>query len=141
MNFLTLRDMVGNGYCPPVRFKNDIRELNSYFEPGMMATLDGVVDYQNNHSGFVFNVSDYKENNLTFETPNFYDANGTPRLTATEAKLAPCTRLTLFFMYKDEVDQFLEIIQDNYTVLFKLYQQSKSPVTYVRWLEQQLINT
>jgi hypothetical protein len=76
-----IRDLIGR----QIVFKDAIHDHEVYTEPHMKATVVSVAKQDEDLFKITVNYSLFEEHNKTFESSNYYDKNGTPRLTAREA--------------------------------------------------------
>jgi len=143
MKMINLRDKVSNGYRPVVRFKKHIEDVESYFEGFMKARIVNVGHLDDDAFSFVFNVSEFNDYNAEYESSDYYDTMGVPRLTATEANMHPCRNHmceTVYFATDATVEGWFEIVSDASTELYKRYENdTKSHLSYVDWLEAKVI--
>jgi len=140
MKLIELRDRVKAGFNPVVCFREDIGDLETYFEEGMRARLVKIDKTYDDHCGFVFDCTEFDKVNVHLESANYYDEHGNPCLTARQAnQYNPIEEL--YLMYNDDSETFFEIIEEDVrSQLFTEYLLDTSvDVTYVEWLEIQLL--
>jgi hypothetical protein len=144
-------DFVRNNSSIDIQFQNAISEIESYFDTGMRATITSISTENYGDERvyfFVFDISKFTEYNKNKEIRNYYDDNGKPILTATEAGYAPENNIGLVYfsdfedksspMYRPLTD-YIKIISDERADLLKAYLSENVDVSYEQWLEQKLI--
>lgn len=141
----SLTDMITNQVYPVVRFvKSKILdvEIETYFEPQMMAKLITVDSQHDSSICLTFDVRDFHTYNQALESHMYYDSKQQPTLTASQAGYSPeKTNFTetVYVMPEWPVESLFTIVDDKSIVLYELYINNKAEQqTYINWLEQQL---
>lgn len=132
-----------------VRFVKGIEDMESYPEPGMMATIIDVDESAMHYSDpkervlkIRFSYEKYDAQNLEFESANYYDKNHRPCLTARQANYYTVEESIYFgcpsiWPFSD----YFEILNgDEISDLVKLFDEREDKsVRYVTWLETELL--
>jgi hypothetical protein len=84
-------------------------------------------------------VGEFDRYNRQFESSNYYDKSGNPKLTAREAGYYKPVD-SMYLDSNEDVDRFFQIEDDAALNLFREHQESGSSESYVKWLEAQVIN-
>jgi hypothetical protein len=131
-------ELLKTGCQPVVEFKTGIDDKESYAEAGMRAQAvccstadsDGVLR-------IAFSFSAFDEHNKPFESANYYDRAGNPRLTAREAGYYKET-VEVYFDHSEPLDKLFTVLDESSTGLFAQYKASGYEGSYVQWLEQRV---
>ena len=119
---------------PTLTFTRDITEYSTGLETGMMAELTYVAEKQD-MIHVVCDLTNFKTYNKIFEQPVYEGENG-QFVKWSESFYYPENNIVEFFIEgKNELP--FEVGQGN--GLYKEYQESKSDLPYVKWLESTLL--
>lgn len=119
---------------PTVTFAQDIREYSTGLETGMMASLIYVAEKQE-MIHIVCNLTNFEEYNKTFELP-VYEGEDGKFVRWSESFCYPQNKIVEFFVEgKNELP--FEVGQGS--ELYKEYVESNSDLTYVKWLESEVL--
>lgn len=119
---------------PTITFTQDIREYTTGLEMGMKASLKRVSEKQE-MIHIVCDLTDFEAHNITFELPVFEGEEG-KFVRWSESFYYPENKLVEFLVEaKNELP--FEVGEGN--ELYKEYVESKSDLSYVKWLESELL--
>lgn len=128
---------VCGGWHPTVRFAEPVCDSNSQYEVGMMGVLVGAEMDSLDVVKFTIAEGSYAEFNKTMEQPVWYAPNDD---LVTKSQLGG--RKPSDVVYEDmemEIGNF-EIVDKDSDILFKEYMDSKTNISYIKWLETNLLN-
>jgi hypothetical protein len=142
-HWLDLKQQVASNSFPTIRYhggKDDEGyDIETYLEPGMIAVLTAIEDDQDGTLQLTFDVRAHTEFNKQYETPDYFDQDGHPTLTATQAGYGPDRNNyieTLYIGSQWPIDCLFTVVDTKTTKLFKLYQDDRRDgQTYIEWLE------
>lgn len=123
---------IRNGQKPVVIFLKSVEDLEGYLEPGMRGRIVAVRDEDDDLLSFTVDLAEFETFNAAFESSNYYDKDGNPRLTAREAGYYKPIE-EIWSGRSDEVPMSLE--DSGRLNLFTAYQDAKVGLSYVQWLE------
>lgn len=119
-----------------VQFTAKHADLEWYGEQGMRATITDIQDYGDDTVRIEVSFAKFDQHNLQFEAKNYYDSHQNPVLTAREAGCYT-VKDHMYFDRNDKFeDYFTELDEVN---VYDRYTESGSPLSYVEWLEQLVI--
>lgn len=137
-----LAELLLSGSRPVVVFKAPILDSEGYLEPGMRGRLVAVSNMREDTFKLHVDLSEFDEFNRQFESANYYDKSGVPRLTAREAGYYSGPEETLYVGLQDNVD-FCEAEEparlELYADYCKAADGAASGLTYTQWLEDRVI--
>jgi hypothetical protein len=133
-----LLELVQAGATPLVRFNSRVEELEYQFESGMIGRVLSVTNAEN-AIDVKIDESDFREYNLSLEKPmwrNRIDGEFTLRFSEIDKREDIAT------IY-DELEELInfEIIEDESLNLFNEYLENKNSLSYIQWLEQELLKS
>ena len=137
MNIDAFAQMINDGVRPVVEFTAGVKNFEWCIEPQMRATVTSVrFDARIEMWCVELDLEGFQDYNEDFMSHQYYDANGTPCLSAKEAGQWPKTE-TLFVYWRDSaVEDYFTTVSDN--GVYKLYLEEETTLTYVQWMEQRL---
>lgn len=138
MNGKELAQMVSDGIHPVVTFKAPVLDKEGYLETGMRGRLVAVSHEHDDMFKLHVDLSEFDDFNRQFESANYYDKDGVPRLTAREAGFHKAPKDELYVGNGEEVD-FCEVEEPNRLVLYETYRKASANTTYVQWLEDRVL--
>lgn len=138
MDGKTLRQLVTDGVHPVVTFTAAVLDKESYLEAGMRGRLVATSAGRNDMFKLYIDLSEFEDFNRQFESANYYDKNGVPRLTAREAGFYTGPAEEIYVGEDEEVD-FCEIEEPHRLRLYEEYLKAAAKVTYVQWLEDRIL--
>ena len=118
-----------------VEFVKGVEDLECYPEPGMRATITGVIPKHDDVLELRVSYLKYDDFNIRFESSNYYDGDHQPVLTAREAGYYSLKE-SLYVMADDDVSKFMTFL--NHNELFETWNASLKEVSYVAWLENRV---
>ena len=136
---MTIAELAQSGACPlEVEFKPGVEDLEGYPEGGMRAEVLRVVPDGNEVFRVSVSYEQFEAFNHTLETANFYDNEGRPRLTASQAGYYRQLE-DLYVMADDLCSTFFTPLDKARLALLDEFSESGSEESYVQWLEGQLV--
>lgn len=110
---------------------------DGYVEAGMKGKILSVQWTSDNCVKIVFDLDPFRLHNKELESPNYYDSNGNPCLTATQKGNVPNTD-NYYFDLDDNVEDFFTLSTSKLWDKYISDVDSKSTMSYTAWLEKQL---
>lgn len=133
-----LMSSVGNGNLPVVEFNEQIYESDvDDVEKGMRAKLIDVGNEEDGSYQLTFDLKGFEVFNNNFEKPIYADKSGNYTLKWSETIFYPKNGIYTTYLY-DGFDSFFDFVDD--MSLYNEYINSNSGYSYVRWLEEKVIN-
>lgn len=120
-----------------IEFGEGVEDIDAYPETNMRARLLGVEIRPDDIAILKVDYSLFDEFNKSFESANYWDNFGTPRLTAREAGYYKAQEDIAVTASRD-LASVVSILDDKTRSLISEYEAS-SHKNYVRWLEDQLM--
>lgn len=134
-----LADAVRQGLRPVVTFGKGIEDKEGYPEAGMRARVVAASDAGNDGMlKVVFEFESFADHNRPLESRNYYDKAGKPTLTAREAGFYTPEE-HLYFDADEELSGTLTVTDEGSVLLFEAFKAEGSTLSYVEWLERQLL--
>ena len=133
-----LAQMVKDGIRPVVTFKAPILDKEGYLETGMRGRLVAVSNEHDDMFKLHVDLSEFDDFNRQFESANYYDKDGVPRLTAREAGFYKVPKDELYVGNDEDVD-FCEVEEPGRLGLYETYRKVSANTTYVQWLEDRVL--
>ena len=138
MNAKDFAKLVNSGIRPVVTFKASVDDKEGYWEANMRGRITAARDNGDDVMELTVDVTEFDEFNKPFESANYYDKNQNPTLTAREAGFYKAVD-TMYFDANEDVGQVLTVEDDSSIKLFNEYRESGSDLSYVTWLERQVL--
>lgn len=128
--------LIRNGHRPVVTFQKGVEDQEGYLEPGMRGRIVAVAVEDDDLLSFTIDLAEFDGFNAAFESSNYFDKSGRPCLTAREAgRYKP--NESFWGGRSDELPMILEA--SGRLDLFTKYQSANAGVSYVQWLEDQVL--
>lgn len=138
--------MVQSGIHPVVEFGEGIEAQEGYLDPRMRGRIISVLEDRDDFAIFTVDLNGFEAHNKPLEQPNYYDRNGNPGLTATEANKLPKGGIEKLYLSFTEtvsesftLDQVLRIIDEESLSLYQEYLSEAPGYSYIVWLEKQVL--
>lgn len=128
-----------------VRFLDRIEEIEHYAEPGMLAQIVDIrPDPNDPNEVFIltFDFSQFLDRNREYETNDYFDSDGVPRLNAHQAGFYEEVS-KYYFPHPNEVplEEYFKLEEDiRVAELVEEFKRSEY-TDYVAWLEDRLLKT
>ena len=130
-------ELTNKGIYPTIKFLPDILDIDCQFETNMLAQVTSVFHDSENIIGVEFSEAQFSKYNKDLETPTIYnESNNEYDLRWSE--IHPRKERGLVYICLTDDIPYFEIVDDNYTELVKEYVDSKTTLTYVEWLQEQV---
>lgn len=135
-------DKIKKGFLPDVEFTSEVFS-EMFIEPNMRATLSKVEfaaeDGKDLVYEFTFNLSKFEKFNMDFETYNWIGDNNQDGLSAREANAYPKDNIETHFYSLSFQDLPFTILETDNKKVYDMYENSKSKLSYTKWLEEELL--
>lgn len=139
-NFEKLQALLASGIHPVVKIIKPIFE-EDYLEAGMLARVTGITDDRHDRDMYRihFSFSEFNEHNQKMETPNYYDQNHNPVLTATAAGKVPAGFNDICYAMLPQFESDLELVESKWFIKYTEDKTvGKTNLGYTAWLESRL---
>lgn len=133
-----LAQLVSDGIRPVVTFTAPILDKEGYLEAGMRGRLVAVSNEHDDMFKLHVDLSEFDDFNRQFESANYYDKDGVPRLTARESGFYKAPKDEIYVDNNEDVD-FCVVEEPNRLALYELYRKAGDNLTYVQWLEDRIL--
>jgi hypothetical protein len=127
MKLSDIKKMLDAGTKPVVEFTSGVDEFEGYAEASMRCRITGIVD-DFDCVKVSFDFSEFETLNVQCESPTYYDKNGRPTLTASQAGHYKAQD----YAYVDPNQDFPAVLVSG---LVSQYLASGFDGSYVAWLE------
>lgn len=138
MNYEDLKKLVGSGKRPLVCFTKKVEMEDTQFEEGMLAEIVEIsVDttYSKDICEITFSEKNYQEYNKNLEKSIWYN----PKNEKFDLKFSQVHKREIIASINDESEDIKSfVLKDGNMDIFKEYISSKTDLTYVEWLEENL---
>lgn len=128
--------ILSSGIKPVVEFDDTWED----FDKGMRGRIISYGHERQDSMFFICDLSEYEDYNDMFDQGNWNDPNGIPCLKWRETKYYPKDGKYKIVLYTDVDDAVNFVIVDE-SPLYKEYRESNAKVSYVKWLEIELIQS
>lgn len=113
-------------------------EKEGYLEAGMRGRLIGVSNERHNMFLLHIDLTEFEDFNRQFESKNYFDKDGVPRLSAREAGYHKEPAESFYVGNREAVD-FCDVEEAERLRLYDNYRRAGAGTSYVQWLEDQVL--
>ncbi|MBC8741842.1 hypothetical protein F6X40_35425 [Paraburkholderia sp. UCT31] len=139
MKFKELFTLAASGAPVVVECKDEVGRWDGYAEAGMRMAIVGGRVTEPEVGQLLVDFTEFDSFNQTFESRNYYDAEGKPTRTAREAGYYK-PKDAFYVDPEEDIGAFLEIIDDKRKRLIVAYAELPEPKpSYTSWLEQMVV--
>lgn len=126
----------------PVQFTKRSEDLEAMFEEGMRADIVKIIETQDDCYKVSLDVAPYESLNKSLMTPSYYNKEDVPCLTVIETSFYPEDGIEVIYIDKrDHPFMYFTLIEDNGLFAEYMKTNSDSSVSYIQWLENQVLSS
>lgn len=138
-----LYELVRQGKKPVIKFNKGVYDYcDDSFDPLMIGRITGVsIEFEDSYR-FLVDLNDYEAHNRSVALYDWKDKNGNPTLTWFDTVYYPKDGIEVMYLpgdYSFNIEDVFDFVEEN--SLFQEFLNSKTNLTYVEWLEIELIKS